>query len=369
MNRGPIPPGLSRRRLMAAAAVSSLGSLATPTMAQTRAEKGRTVEPTGTIDVHAHFLPPVYRDALAAAGLKTVDGGMPVPDWSPERALAIMDELEISGALLSVSSPHTSFLGGQEAEVVCRGVNDYAANLRDRHPTRFGGLAILPLPDMPAALRELDRALDDLKLDGVALPTHAGGAYLGDAQFAPLLEALNARGTSVFIHPTSPPCFEAFGLQLPAPMIEFPFDTTRTVASLLYSGALARYPAIRFILPHAGGTLPFLAQRIATIGAAPVLGSRSLPGADAMAALQKLHYDIALASTPPQIAALRALAPTTQILYGTDFPFASAQILRNAEAQFKGLPFSATEQRQVRWGNAARLFGPFAARCACGMHA
>lgn len=369
MTRGPIPQGLSRRHLMAAAAASGLGSLAKPAMAQTRAEKGRTMEPAGTIDVHAHFLPPVYRDALAAGGLKTVDGGMPVPEWSPERALAIMDELGICGALLSVSSPHVSFLGGQEAESVCRGVNDYAANLRDKHPARFGGLAILPLPDMPAALRELQRALDDLKLDGVALPTHAAGAYLGDAKFAPLLEELNARRTSVFIHPTSPPCFEAFGLQLPAPMIEFPFDTTRTVASLLYSGALARYAGIRFILPHAGGTLPFLAPRIAAIGSAPVLGSRSLPAPDAIAALQKLHYDTALASTPPQIAALRALVPITQILYGTDFPFASEQILRNAEAQFKGLPFSETDQRQVRRGNAARLFGPFAARCSCGMHA
>src|SRR5688500_6570832 len=102
MSMEPTSPGLSRRRLMAAAAVSSLGSLAKPAMAQSQGEKGRAVESTGTIDVHAHFLPPVYRDALATAGLKTVDGGMPVPEWSPERALAIMDELGISGALLSV---------------------------------------------------------------------------------------------------------------------------------------------------------------------------------------------------------------------------------------------------------------------------
>jgi predicted TIM-barrel fold metal-dependent hydrolase len=323
----------------------------------------------GTLDVHAHFLPPVYRDALMRAGLKTVDGGMPVPDWSPERALAIMDEIGVAGAVLSVSSPHVSFLPPAEALALCRAVNDYAADLYKRHPDRFGAYAILPLPDVDASLAELRRALDELKLDGVALPTHAEGAYLGDAKFARLLEALDARGATVFIHPTSPACFESFGLELPAPMIEFPFDTTRTVASLLFSGALDRHPRIKFILPHAGGTLPFLATRMAGIGAIPpVMGARAKPPADTMQALAKLHYDTALATAPHQIAALRAIAPISQILYGTDFPFAPEPSLRAAEAQFAAIPFTPQEREQVRFGNAQRLFAPFAARCCGGRH-
>ncbi len=156
----------------------------------------------------------------------------------------------------------------------------------------------------------MTRALDQLELDGVALPTHTEGHYLGDALLAPLLAALDARKTTVFVHPTSPPCFEAFGLELPAPMIEFPFDTTRTAVSLLYSGALTRHPGINFILPHAGGTLPFLAPRIAAVGSLkPAIGDRAMPPADAMQALARMYYDTALsvtATTDCRVARARA---------------------------------------------------------------
>jgi predicted TIM-barrel fold metal-dependent hydrolase len=316
-----------------------------------------------TIDVHAHFLPPVYREALRDAGLKTLDGGMPVPDWTPERALAIMDEIGISGAVLSVSSPHVSFVDPTKAATLCRAINDHAAEIRRRHPERFGAHAILPLPDMAASLAELERALDQLELDGVALPTHTEGHYLGDVRLAPLLEVLDERQVTVFVHPTSPCCFEAFGLELPAPMIEFPFDTTRAAASLLYSGALERHPRIRFILPHAGGTLPFLAPRMAGIGSIPVLGPRAVPPPQAMQAFARLYYDTALSATPQQIAALRALAPISQLLYGTDYPFANEQRLRMAEGMFAALPLTADERERVCHGNASRLFGDFAGRC------
>lgn len=316
----------------------------------------------GAIDVHAHFLPPVYREALRSAGLTTVDGGMPVPDWTPERALGIMDEVGIGGAVLSVSSPHVNFVDSSTAVTLCRAINDYAAETKRRHPDRFGAYAILPLPDVNASIAEVERALDDLQLDGVALPTHAEGRYLGDARLAPLLQVLDDRAVTVFVHPTSPCCFEAFGLELPAPMIEFPFDTTRTAASLLYSGALARYPRINFILPHAGGTLPFLASRMAAIGSTPVLGERAVPPANAMRAFARFYYDTALAVTPQQVAALRALAPMSQLLYGSDFPFAPEERLRMAEAAFAALPFTTEERDLIRFGNARRLFKTFADR-------
>jgi predicted TIM-barrel fold metal-dependent hydrolase len=339
------------------------------TSALAAAQPVRSPAMPGTIDVHAHFLPPVYRDALLKAGLKTLDGGIPVPDWTPEAALALMDEIGIAGAILSVSSPHVGFLPAKEAGDLCRAVNDYAANLCRQHPDRFGAYAVLPLPDIKASLHELDRALDDLKLDGAALPTHADGIYLGDARFAPLLEALDARAATVFIHPTAPACFEAFGLELPAPMIEFPFDTTRTVASLIFSGALERHTRIKFILPHAGGTLPFLATRMAGIGAIPAMGAKAKAPPETLKALAGLHYDTALSAAPHQIAALRAIAPISQIVYGTDFPFAPAFAVHMGEAQFQALPFTPEERELVRWGNAQRLFGAFAARCCGGAHA
>jgi predicted TIM-barrel fold metal-dependent hydrolase len=316
-----------------------------------------------TIDVHAHFLPPVYQSALQDAGLKSLDGGMPIPPWSPERALAMMDEVGITGAVLSVSSPHVNFVNEKTRTSLCRAVNDYAADVRHRHPDRFGAYAILPLPDMVASLAEFEHAIDQLQLDGVALPTHTDGYYLGDGRLAPLLAALDARRVTVFVHPTSPCCFESFGLGLPAPMIEFPFDTTRTAVSLMYSGALARHPNINFILPHAGGTLPFLAPRIAAIGAIPVLGDRALAAPDAVAALARFYYDTALSVAPQQIAALRTLAPVSQMLYGTDFPFATEARVRAAEDAFAGLAFTAQEEQMIRYGNASRLFAAFAQRC------
>jgi 6-methylsalicylate decarboxylase len=320
-----------------------------------------------TIDVHAHFLPPVYLEALKDAGLTTLDGGIPVPQWTPERALTIMDEVGIAGAVLSVSSPHVNFLHGPAAVALCRAINDQAAQIKRLHPDRFGAYAILPLPDVTASLAELDRALDQLGLDGVALPTHAEGRYLGDTLFAPLLAALDARDTTVFIHPTSPCCFEAFGLELPAPMIEFPFDTTRAAASLLYSGALARHPAINFILPHGGGTLPFLAPRIAGVGAMPALGGRALPPGQAMEAFARFYYDTALPVARQQIAALRALAPMSQILFGSDFPFANEDRLRAAENAFAALDLTADEQDRIRRRNASGLFQRFAERCCSPM--
>ncbi len=318
-----------------------------------------------TIDVHAHFLPPMYLEALQEAGLTQLDGGMPVPHWSPTQALALMDEVGIAGAVLSVSSPHLNFVSQQEAINLCGAINNYAAELKQQHPDRFGAYAILPLPAMDASLAELDRALNELQLDGVALPTHTEGLYLGDPALAPLLEALNDRDATVFIHPTSPCCFESFGLQLPAPMIEFPFDTTRAAASLIYSGSLTKFSRINFILPHGGGTLPFLAPRIAAVGAGPYLGDRSIKPAEVMALLSNLYYDTALSVTPTQIASLRDLAPISQILYGTDFPFAPEARVRMADEAFAALSLTREDQNKIRQYNARPLFNRFYTRC-CG---
>jgi predicted TIM-barrel fold metal-dependent hydrolase len=309
-----------------------------------------------TLDVHAHFLPPVYQEALRGLGFTSLDGGMPVPQWSPERALAIMDETGISVAVLSVSSPHVSFLDTAESISLCRGVNDYAANLSAAHPRRFGACALLPLGDMAASVIEYRRADEELGLHGVGLPTHVAGHYLGDPYFAPLLEAMNDRGATAFIHPTVPCCFETLGLGLPGGMMEFTFETTRTAVSLLYSGALKRFPRIRFILPHAGGTLPFLAPRVTMVGSIPILKDRAMPADEANTLLAKFFYDTALSVNPRQMGCLREFAPLSQIVFGSDFPFADENRLRAAENAFKALGFTPEEERCIRYTNAAGLF-------------
>jgi predicted TIM-barrel fold metal-dependent hydrolase len=272
------------------------------------------------IDVHAHFLPDHYREALAAAGVDRPDGFPRVPAWSAQEHLAVMDRLGIDAAVLSVSSPGVQFGAGESASdavALARHVNDVAAATIAEHPGRFGAFASLPMTDLDEALSEIERSLDGLRLDGVNLLTNVDGVYLGDASLEPIMAELDRRQAVVFIHPTSPACWECTSLGFPRPMIEFPFDTTRAVTNLLLTGTLNRYPAIRWIVPHAGGTLPFLAARIAGVG--------MLLGLDDPAAvvtqLRRLHYDLAGSSNGAVVAALLSLVDHSQVLYGSDWPF------------------------------------------------
>ena len=308
------------------------------------------------IDVHAHFLPPRYRDALAEAGIDQPDGFPRVPAWSADEHLAVMDRLGIRAAVLSVSSPGVQFGEGvtaSDAIDLARHVNDVAAATIAQHPGRFGAFASLPIADVDASLAEIERALDGLGLDGVNVLTHVGGRYLGDAALEPIMAELNRRSAIVFIHPTSPACWECTSLGYPRPMIEFPFDTTRAVTNLLLSGALARHPDIRWIVPHAGGTLAFLAPRIA--GISVLLGAED-PGA-AIAQLRRLHYDLAGSANAPVVAALLGFVDRSQVLYGSDWPFTPEPIIGGAIGWVTGSesPITPAEMSAA----ARRLFARF----------
>jgi 6-methylsalicylate decarboxylase len=272
------------------------------------------------IDIHAHFLPPQYRDALAAAGIDQPDGFPRVPMWSAADHLAVMDRLGIDVSMLSVSSPGVQFgtgVSSSDAVGLARHVNDVAAATITDHPGRFGAFASVPLHNIDESLAEIERALDGLKLDGINVLTNVDGVYLGDASLEPIMAELDRRRSTVFIHPTSPACWECTSLGFPRPMIEFPFDTTRAVTNMLLSGTLTRHPHIRWIVPHAGGTLPFLASRIA--GISVLLGADD--PADVITQLRRLYYDLAGSASAPVVTALLALVDRGQVLYGSDWPF------------------------------------------------
>lgn len=278
------------------------------------------------IDVHAHFLPDQYREALATAGIDQPDGFPRVPMWSAPEHVEVMDRLGIEACVLSVSSPGVQFgegMSASDAVSLARHVNDVAAATVAQHPGRFGAFASLPMADAGESLAEIERALDGLGLDGVNLLTNVAGVYLGDASLEPIMAELNRRQAVVFIHPTSPACWECTSLGYPRPMIEFPFDTTRAVTNLLLSGTLARHPDIRWIVPHAGGTLPFLAPRIA--GISVLLGADD-PAA-VVAQLRRLHYDLAGSASAPVVAALLNFVDRSQVLYGSDWPFTPEPIV------------------------------------------
>ena len=203
-----------------------------------------TDEFSNRIDVHFHYLSPEYREKMIDAVGGSPDG-FAAPHWSAEAALAMMDRMNIATGMLSVSSPGVHFGNDAKARLLARSVNEFAARTMGDHRGRFGGFASLPLPDVDGALEEIAYALDTLKLDGVVMLTNFNGVYLGDKRLDPVFDELNRRGAVVFIHPTSPICWQQSALGYPRPMIEFTFDSTRAVVNLIFSGTTTRCPKVR----------------------------------------------------------------------------------------------------------------------------
>ena len=266
--------------------------------------------------MHHHILPPDYLAALANAGI-TSSGGRPIPEWDIQNSLALMDRHAIATAITSISEPGIFFGDVAFTRVMARRCNEFSAQLIHEYPQRFGAFAILPLPDIDAALRELEYALDTLKLDGVVLLSSVDGRYPGDPLFDELFTELNRRKAVVFLHPTDPTINSERKLDLPPFLIEFVFDTTRAVTNLIYSGTLERCPDIRFIVAHAGGAVPYLAYRIS-------MGQIMLPGVPqgVMTYLKQFYYDTALSILPNALLSLQELVDASHILFGSDYPFA-----------------------------------------------
>jgi len=307
------------------------------------------------IDVHQHILPPFYLSALAEHGIN-MGRELPFLEWDVQSALELMDRHDIATAIVSISEPGIGFGDRYFTRDLARRCNEYAADLIREHLARFGALAILPLPDVGFALRELEYALDTLRLDGVILFSNCDGRYPGDALFDELFTELNRRKAVVFIHPTIPAINRHLQLDLPPFLVEFVFDTTRAVVNLLYSGTLDRCPDIRFILAHAGGTVPYLTQRIA-------MGQVMLPGAPqgTITYLKQLYYDIALSASPYVLRSLQKLVNASRILFGSDYPFAP-EIL--TDLVIRGIErhdgFNEAARNLIERENALALFPRFA---------
>ena len=268
------------------------------------------------IDTHHHVVPPTYAAWLARRG--AVAGGHPIPGWSEEAALAAMDARGVRASVLSVSTPGVHLGDDAEARVMAREVNDDAADLVRRRPERFGFFATLTLPDVEGAIAEAARALDELGADGVVVPAHAAGSYIGDPAFDALLAELDRRDAVVFIHPSELPGGQAPGV--PPFVADFLLDTVRAALSLALGGALDRHPRVRFILAHGGGFLPYAAARFA-----PFCGDGDVEAG--LARLRRFHVDTALSSSAEALPSLLAFADPTRILFGTDFPFAPEPII------------------------------------------
>ena len=283
------------------------------------------------IDVQHHIFPPEYVSRLKEIGI-TESYGQPIPNWTPDKSLAFMEKMGISTAIGSVSTPGVYFKNDEFSRDLAHLCNEYFAELKKKYPGKFGGFASIPLPFVQGALEELRYALDELKLEGIILLSNYKGKYLGSSEFEEVFKELDKRKAVVFIHPTDPKGDYDAKLGMPNSLIEAPFETTRAVANLIYTGSTDRYPNIRYILAHAGGAIPYLGWKIALTQyiqenkKPPIMRTlydflvKGGPETG-LVKLKNMYYDTALSSGKATLKALGEFAGSKRIVYGTDFPF------------------------------------------------
>ncbi|SRR5579883_541774 len=326
------------------------------------------------IDVHHHFLPAPYMAVLHEQGVTTA-GGNTIPEWSPDISLGLMERMGVATAILSITEPGLNpFSNTQQARSIARACNEYAAELLVKHPGRFGAFAILPLPDMEAALDEVQYALDTLHLDGVSLLSNYNGRYPGDPFFDELFTELNRRKAVIHVHPSVPPPGATRPqFNLSPSLLEFVFDTTRTAANLIFSATLERCPDLRIILSHGGGTLPYIQWRLASVNLSFPTGKgkqqTSAPEPDPAFErmrtfslsiaeyIQQFYYDTTMSPTAASLCSLQKVTPLSHILFGSDNGFAPeryGQAMKQELEMYDGFDMQA--RRAVEHENALALF-------------
>lgn len=268
------------------------------------------------IDTHHHLIPDLYRRALHTAGIGDA-GGRPLPAWSVEESLNTMAALDVGTAILSVSTPGTTFLpAAADAAALARDLNDYTASVVAEHPDRFGFFATVPMPHVGHSVAEAEYALDTLHADGVVLLANNAGTYVGQPGQDDLWAVLDARSAVVFIHPGDLPGPTVDGV-LPF-AADFLLDTTRAAYLLVRNGIRRTYPNIRFILSHAGGFVPYASHRMAVA----ITGDTGASPADSLDDFAGFYFDTALSSSAAALPTLLAFAKPGHITFGSDWPFA-----------------------------------------------
>ena len=322
-----------------------------------------SADPVPAADVHCHFITPGYLALLERHGA-LMDELYPIPAWSPEALGAFLDEAGIGLAVLTSVAPQPHFGDAAESAAACRELNDEAARLAAADPARLKWCATLPLPSVPEAVAEAERALDELGAAGVKLPTNARGLYLGDEALDPLMAALDARGAVAILHPHRPEPFDAkLADGLPLAMYEYPAETMRALARLFARNVPARYPNVKFVVPHAGAFLPLALPRMRAVH--PIVRAKGYAGEiDWDANLRSLWFDLAGSPTAESVRRLLALTTPDRILYGSDFPYAPAPALAaglaKLRAELAADPELAPHAEAILAGNARRLFASHA---------
>ncbi len=285
----------------------------------------------GLIDFHHHARPMSFWDDMIARG-QTIHGGRPLPPRTyPEQTVEMMDECGIAMAILSSPDADSLFVNRDFAIKNARPINDFFAQTVSRWPDRFGSLVCLPMPHVDLALEEIAYGLDVLKMDGVMLCTSYAGKYTGSKEFDPVMEELNRRGTTVLVHPVTPIHMDKFELTLPPFVVEFVADTTRCIINCLQNNIHTRFPDIKLVFSHAGGTAPYLAPRIALLDTmANPTNTLSIEESrvKALAGLRSFYYDTALSAVDSVFTTLRDTVGLERVVFGSDFPQSSKELVQ-----------------------------------------
>jgi predicted TIM-barrel fold metal-dependent hydrolase len=289
------------------------------------------------IDIHHHAI------------FQNHKGILNLPKWSIESDNEALDRMGIIGALLSLPISATP-------EIVQK-LNYNLAELASYNEKKYGFLASLPLGNIDAGIKEIDFALDQLNADGFILPTNYQGIYLGSNTLTPLLEKLDDRKATVLVHPTTPSGDNLPNFNRDLSVYEYPLETTRAVMDLIYNDRCNQFPNIKWIIAHAGGTIPYLAYRLSI--ASEWNGITQTPE-QVLKSIKSLYFDLALSTSPNVFSCLQNIVDSEHILFGTDFPLRfEAGVQRSIEELNNYIDYTEKDKLNILTNNAQRIFSRF----------
>ena len=323
---------------------------------------------TRGIDVHHHYAPPGWIKVLAEQDALNVEPWM---GWTPAKAIEAMDRAGVQTSYSSITVPGIYFaegFGNQQAPpgakfrnnvpALAREANEFGARMKSDYPGRFGIWASLPLPDVDASLKEIAYAFDTLKLDGFGSITSVGTRYLGDKSFTPVFEELNRRSAIVYTHPGAGPCC-LYALPGVGPTtLEYSHDTARAIVSWVNSGSAERFPNIKWIFSHGGGSIWSARYIGGEIGRDPKAYASRAQQPRLLSYLRRFYYDTAATSNFLQMTNLKTLVGLNQVVLGADHPYGDPvdYILDLRDLQASGV-ITLQDRQNIERNNVVRLLG------------
>ncbi len=321
------------------------------------------------LDLHTHYYPPAYFGRIERSGGDFSFGtsptgqriilyrgarffGVTAPMTDVAKRLDDMDRVGIDTEVLSLSTPNVYFVEGKAQADVAHMVNYAYADLAAKYPARFLGFASIPMDDPDAALRELERAVDELGMQGVIVLSNIRGRALADPLYRPFFQEADRRRLCVFVHPMVPVAADAFTEYVLGPRVGFPFDTTLAIAKLCFAGIFKRLPNIRWLVAHAGGAVPYLMERLDS-GWRDFAECRVNIDEPPSTYLKRLYYDTVTFS-PHNLRLLREVVGTDHMVMGSDYPHLLGSI-EKAVTSIEAMDFTEREKEQVYSGTALSI--------------